>query len=361
MDRIGSIKREVSNEIYDADQVASVVEQCGIHIVDDTDTHFRVLCPFHGNTDTPAMVVDKESGLYNCFTPSCALAGTLVDLVKRSRPELNEFQVRRLIIKSKGEEKPFSERFNKVVNDKFKFPDVSRDILKRMYDNFWEYKEPQDYMFGRNFTEKTLRNFGIGYSLKKNVICVPMHDVNGNPVGFVGRSPSDTDKVFKNSVNLPKARTAFNIHRAKRTGSTVIIVEASFDVMRLHQAGFPNAIALLGGSLTEFHVEQINRYFDTIIIMTDVDARKRRDNCRKCKGDCKGHSPGRDLGRQVVAAFKNKRVLWACYSREEITPGWVKDPGDMTDIQISQCISGSISNYQYSILDLEKFLQVVDS
>jgi hypothetical protein len=151
----------------------------------------------------------------------------------------------------------------------------------------------------------------------------------------------------------------FNLHRAKRYGATVIIVESSFDVMRLHQAGYPNVIALLGGSLSPDHIAQLNRYFDTIIIMTDFDKKRfeKPGKCKRCKTwECVGHRAGRDLGRAIVAALPNKKVMWAVYDDECVFPYWPlegyrefpsKDPGDMNDDEIRQSLKNAITSYQY--------------
>src|ERR1044072_4938197 len=67
-------------EVYSPSQVEGVLEYCGIEVVSDTHTHLLAYCPFHGNTDSPAMAVDKIKGLWTCFNPSCQNAGKLIDL-----------------------------------------------------------------------------------------------------------------------------------------------------------------------------------------------------------------------------------------------------------------------------------------
>jgi DNA primase len=65
----------------------------------------------------------------------------------------------------------------------------------------------------------------------------------------------------------------FNCHRATMTSSpTVILVEGYFDCMRVHQAGFPWAVALMGCSLSGVQESVLLRRFDPMILMLDGDA-----------------------------------------------------------------------------------------
>jgi DNA primase len=107
-------------------------------------------------------------------------------------------------------------------------------------------KEARDYFETRGINSESMNYFRLGYSEHQNMVVVPVHSPDGLPVGIVGRSI--VEKKFKNSTNLPKNQTLFNIHRAKKIGSHVIIVESSFDAIRVHQAGFPKCCCHSRGS-----------------------------------------------------------------------------------------------------------------
>lgn len=336
------------------------MEYCGIDIVSDTTTHFQALCPFHGNTHDPAFVVDKAKGLFFCFNPSCEVAGSLPDLLRKLK-KMNPFQAQRLILKYKNaSEGSFMKRFEEAISVPPEFVEFPQSTIDKMKANF-PGSIAEEYMKSRGFDDETLDYFDVGYSAKKNMVAVPMHDPNGMPVGVIGRTPSHTDKAFKNSVNLPKSKTAWNFHRAKKTGESIIVCEASYDAMRIHQAGHPNVIALLGGHVTKFHLDQINKHFSTVIIMTDFDKKIYKPNCRAChknkfsSGDvkCLGHRPGRDLGRSLVKGLPNKRVLWGAYNDLCVFPHGAKDASDMTDEEIRQCLKNAVPNVIYSQWDIE--------
>jgi 5S rRNA maturation endonuclease (ribonuclease M5) len=342
-------------EVYTPNQVESVLEFCEVEVVGDTHTHFLAYCPFHGNTDSPAMAIDKTKGLFTCFNPSCMQSGTLLDLL-RLRKGQNPFQAQRTIIKyANVHSTPFSDRLAEAMKKEPEFVEFPQNVLDKMKADF-PGSIGEDYMLGRGFEYDTLDFFDVGYSAKKNMVIVPMHDPKGMPVGLIGRTPSKTDKRFKNSKNLPKSKTAWNFHRAKTHGDTVIVCEASFDAMRIHQAGYPNVVALLGGHVTSFHAAQIARTFSKVIIMTDFDKKIFRPNCRMCRGaeKCLGHRPGRDLGRSIVKNLPGQKVMWASYDSTCVYPHNAKDAGDMTDEEIRHCLRNAISNLEYSQWDIEE-------
>jgi DNA primase len=351
---------ERDSEVYSPSQVEAVAEYCGLSIDGETATHFLAYCPFHGNADTPAFALDKIKGLWTCFNPSCGNSGNLMTLLSRLKG-LNPFEARRLILKYENVSGKSKLQASREVEPEPDFVEFPSEPVRRMTEDFWDYLRPQSYMINeRKFNEETLRHFEIGYSKKRDMVVVPMHDPKGMLVGFIGRSIED--KVFKNSDNLPKSKTAWNYHRAKTHGDTVIVVESSFDAMRVHQAGYPNVVALLGGSFSKFHRDQFNKTFSTIIVMTDFDKRQRpKPNCRACANRpadehgirCVGHRPGRELGHSIADQLPNKKIMWAAYDDNCVYPHDAKDVGDMTDDEIRQCLKNAISNFAYLRWDVE--------
>ena len=52
----------------------------------------------------------------------------------------------------------------------------------------------------------------------------------------------------------------------------MILVEGYFDCMRVHRAGFPSAVALMGSSLSVAQESSLLRHFERIVLMLDGDA-----------------------------------------------------------------------------------------
>jgi DNA primase len=326
-----------------------------VEICSETGSDFLCFCPFHGNKFTPSFSVSKSKGKYICFNHSCGEHGSLIELIKKVGG-MNEFQARRLIITKRNQQHvSFDELMKKALVKEADFLEFSPQKIEEMYRNFWENPKAVKYMTEeRGFTEDTLRHFKIGFSAKKDIIAVPMHDVDGKPIGVIGRTVGG--KAFKNSKRLPTSKTLWNIHRAKRAGSSVVIVEASFDGMKVHQAGHPCVVACLGGNFSPYHKEQLEKYFSEVINMTDFDNKEKHmyNNCKKCSRKglnlCIGHNPGRDLGATIAKEMARKKVTWAMYDEGVVFPPGCKDADDMTDQQIRQTLANRISNFQYERL-----------
>jgi 5S rRNA maturation endonuclease (ribonuclease M5) len=209
--------------------------------------------------------------------------------------------------------------------------------------------EALTYLSERFIGQNLIDEFRIGYSMNQKMIIVPVHSPDGIPVGLVGRGVHE--KTFKNSRNLPRSKTLFNLHRAKRYGGTVVVCESSFDAIRIHGAGYPNVVATLGGYISKDNISNLNRFFSRIIIMTDFDniSDHIAENCRKCYPEkCKGHNPGRDLGMSIANALSNKDIQWAMWNDSTIYPHDAKDAGDLTDDEIALCIKNAMSHLEYT-------------
>lgn len=337
-------------EAYAPSHVEAVLRRIGVEVESETSNDFLCYCPFHNNRFSPSFSVSRTSGRYICFNAGCNETGNLPHLV-RATQQLNEFQARRLILKAKTDDAgSFLDQLSEVFQKPEPFAPFSQDVIDNMKKTFWEYPDAVTYMVEqRGFEEDTLEHFEIGYSSKKDMIAVPMHDEMGMPIGIVGRPIKG--HAFKNSKGLRKKETLWNAHRAKRAGEIGIVCEASFDAMRISQAGHPGVVATLGGHISKFQFEQLDRFFSTIIIMTDMDKKRYEDPCNPCKKRgaalCVGHNAGRDLGATIAAGLNKKKILWASYEQGVVYPDGAKDAGDMTDDQIRQCIYNAVSNYEY--------------
>lgn len=335
------------DDIYSPGQVDSVLHEIGLDVRGETETNLLVLCPFHRNTDSPSLSVDKDKGLYLCFSPVCDERGTLEKLVAymtRSDP----FVVKRIIDKHETPGTPISKQVEDLLAKKVEFPKFDIQVMNRMADDLWGSLGETYMVEERKFNPKTLAYFGVGYSVRNDMIAIPLHTWDSELVGIIGRSR--VGKVFKNSDKLPTSKVLFNAHRAKRHGDTVIVVESSMDAMRVHQAGYPHVVATNGGFFTEWHRQTLDRYFNNIIIMTDMDdpSKHKAPFCKKCTNTCLGHNPGRALGEKIILALPNKRIRWASYDYHVIYPDNAKDAGDMTDEQIKRCIDNSISSVEWA-------------
>lgn len=316
-----------TNTFYDSDQVRETIESLGVVISAETATDFLCYCPFHANTYSPAFTVGKTNGLYMCHNASCSAnrGGTLIGLAMMLSNK-NKPEVLRFILSKRSSIADLSKQLEKIAEpEDVKTIDIT--LVEQFEQKFWSAEKAIDYMHSRGFNDETLKYFRVGYDPKMSMVIVPIFDRNGLPVGFNGRSIEH--KKFRLSREFPRNEILFNVHNAKRHGGTAIICESQFDVMRIHQAGFPNAICSFGSHISDNQVRIMQRYFDRIIIMTDAD------------------SPGRKSGHDIASKVRGVHIEWAIHDWGVIYPHNAKDAGDMTDEEIKHCINNAVSDVSY--------------
>jgi DNA primase len=319
--------KQIDTTQYAPAHIKSIIKSIGLEIVGETNNDFLCYCPFHSNRHTSSFSVSREKGAFICFNPSCGEAGTLIDLIKRVMNK-NDFQAMRFISAKESEALDnFDELLSEAMEVKPDFDEFNKDILDKLHAGIKESEKAKVYLRSRGINDDSIKHFELGYSESLDMVVTPVHSPDGTAIGIVGRSVEG--KSFKNSTNLPKSKTLFNVHRAKKIGDQVIVVESNFDAIRIHQAGFPNVVATLGGFLSTEQQRILNRYFNKIIIMTDAD------------------SAGRELGKSISNKLRNKDILWASDSYGKIYPHDAKDAGDMTDEEIVKCIKNSVSDIEY--------------
>ena len=133
------------------------------------------------------------------------------------------------------------------------------------------------YLAQRGIDSATASEFGVGLypgpGLMSGRIVIPIRNASGQLVAYAGRAPDGRLPKYKLPAGFRKALELFNRQRATVTGSkTVILVEGYFDCMRVHQAGFPWVVALMGSSLSVVQESALLNHFDRIVLMLDGDA-----------------------------------------------------------------------------------------
>ena len=84
-----------------------------------------------------------------------------------------------------------------------------------------------------------------------------------------GRS---TPKVQAPSPAFRKSSELYNFHRAAHGQCRrVVVVEGFFDCMKVHQAGYPHVVALMGCSLSNQQADLLARHFVEAVLLLDGD------------------------------------------------------------------------------------------
>lgn len=222
-----------------------------------------IFCPYHNNYRTPAGEVNKESGIFFCF--SCQKTADLTQLVMHTSGR-SYFEAIRFI-KDKDSIVDLEKQVNQQLIDKPEYIQFDELLIKRLNNQAIESPRAMRYYNGRLISNASVEKFGLGFSEKQDMVTIPVHSPDGMCVGFVGRSVEGKD--FKNTPGLPKSKVLFNLHRVKLSDK-VYIVESSFDAIRLDQVGL-SAVATLGANISNTQTELLKKYFNNIIIIADND------------------------------------------------------------------------------------------
>lgn len=273
-------------------------------------------CPFHAER-TPSFAVDELRGSWYCFG-ACHEGGDVISFeMKINNIDFQE-AVKRLASKV-GMKLP--ESFNFEKHDKVSDRDynVLVETAKFYRENLQKNPSVIDYLHSRNLSDKTISQFGLGYSPDYNSLVnhlvkkgysrkelldlgllaehdgrfydflaermvVPIFDPYGKVIAFGGRilkKPPEGKAVakYKNTRETKlfiknKVLYGMNFVRKARIGNPIndiIIVEGYMDVIGLHQAGIRNVVASMGTSLTDNQAKLLKAMVDTVYICYDGD------------------------------------------------------------------------------------------
>lgn len=254
--------RSQSN-LYSPEQVERILNGAGIDIVKEVDSDYIIYCPYHNNNRTPAGEISKHAGTFFCF--SCQTSRSLIEFVMHVSGRTYFEAIR--FIKDKEKNIDIEKQVSKTLYQKPDYVEYDINVINRLGHQALESDRAVSYFASRKINKDAMSKFNLGYSEKQDMITVPIHSPDGLTLGFVARTIEG--KEFKNTPNLPKSKTLFNLHRVKHS-DTVYVVESSFDAIRLDQLDFP-AVATLGANVSKAQIELLKKYFNQVIIITDND------------------------------------------------------------------------------------------
>jgi DNA primase len=132
------------------------------------------------------------------------------------------------------------------------------------------------YLAERGVDHATAVTFGVGFyagpGLMSQRMVIPIRNISGEIVAYAGRVLNGGLPKYKLPAGFRKGLELFNLHRAVATGSrSVIVVEGYFDSLRVHQAGFPSVVALMGSSLSTEQERTLIGHFEQVFLMLDGD------------------------------------------------------------------------------------------
>ncbi len=306
--------------MYYADDIVEQVRS-SVDIVDVIGSYVRLkrkgnsyfgLCPFH-NEKTGSFSVSGQKQMYYCF--GCGAGGNvftfLMEYENASFPEALKMLADRAGIRLPEENHSAQER--RRADERNTLLEIEKEAAKYYYAYLRSPKGAQamQYLTNRGLSAETMRNFGLGASGKSgglyaylkqksytdqqleaaglvvydekrgphdrfwNRVMFPIMNQSGKVIGFGGRVMGDAKPKYLNSPESPifdKSRNLYGLHiaRSSRAGY-FLLCEGYMDVISMHQAGFSNAVASLGTSLTQGHASLLKRYTSEVLLLYDSD------------------------------------------------------------------------------------------
>ncbi|MGD0182361.1 MAG: toprim domain-containing protein [Terriglobales bacterium] len=137
------------------------------------------------------------------------------------------------------------------------------------------------YLAQRGISPATARLFGVGIYDGNGFLAgrcvIPIRDEKNQLVAYAGRAVNWEEPKYRFPAGFRKSLVLFNLDRAMQTGGrNVIVVEGFFDALKIHQAGYPTVVALMGASFSQRQSELLLSHFASVTLMLDGDEPGRR-------------------------------------------------------------------------------------
>ena len=271
------------------------------------------LCPFH-NEKTPSFNVIPSKNMFYCF--GCGAGGSAVTFLMKYNNSsfseaLQELADRAQITLPSPHYSEEAQRREKHRQDLLA---VNREAAVYYYRLLRSRRGERGmrYFQGRALTPEIMKMFGLGFAdgarsdltaylrgkgfsdeliLESDVarfnekqgihdrffnrVMFPIQDVRGRVIGFGGRVLGDAKPKYLNSSDtqiFDKGRNLYALNLARRTKKDYLILcEGYMDVIAMHQAGFPEAVASLGTAFTPGQAALLRRYAKRVLLAYDSD------------------------------------------------------------------------------------------
>ena len=272
------------------------------------------LCPFHGEK-SPSFHVHPDRGFFKCF--GCGVGGDVLLFVQKQE-NVGFVDALRILGKRYGvaleDEDPRAARVRNEREAIYHANDVARAWFHRMLLDPSEGAEAREYCAKRGISDATIAAFSLGlapdrwdglvtelhrndvdpalaakagllkpsqrggfYDFYRGRLMIPTLATTGETIAFGGRALGDAEPKYLNTSTTPvytKGRYLYALNVARRAAAkedTVIVVEGYLDCIALHQAGFANAVAVLGTAFTPEQAHEIRKVASRAILCFDAD------------------------------------------------------------------------------------------
>ncbi len=298
-----------NEEITNIRNRANIVNIIGNYLnLEKKGKNYFGICPFHDD-HTPSMSVSPEKQIYTCFV--CGASGNVFTFIK-DYENISFIEAVNKVAEFSGISINKNINYVKKYDKEYKIYDLAlkfyknnlksklgiaakkylndRNISDEIIDEFdigvsFNDNNLSKLLKSKNYDEDMLLNIGLVnkeqdiYDIFRNRIMFPIHNSNGDCVGFSARiynNESDSKYInTKETYIFKKGEILFNYHRALREAKktkTLIICEGQMDAIRIYSSGIKNVCATMGTALTNFHINLIKKLNVKVILNMDSDS-----------------------------------------------------------------------------------------
>ena len=345
-----AIDLNLAQEIKSRADIVDVISHF-INSVQKKGRRYVAMCPFHDDHD-PSLQIDKDKQVFRCFV--CDSGGDVFSFVQKYE-KCSFMEAIRKVAEIIGYDDPrLHQRVSTIKVDESLAPIYNcLTELQKFYAyglTTEEGKVARDYLDNRHLSNEQREKFGLGYAFKDGKVVVkylqskgfslknientgiglvqtsglndnnagrlifPIHDHNGQVVGFSARRMIDDDSPkYVNSPDtkvFTKSNVLYNYHNAKQTAKHdgyVYVVEGFMDVFALDSIGISSCVALMSTKLTTKHVEMLRALGVEIRLCLD------------------GDKPGQEAMMKIMAQLDEAKLPYRLVS----IPLEIRDPDEI--------------------------------
>ncbi len=311
------ISKRTIEEVFDTARVEEVI---GDFVqLKKSGSNFKGLSPFT-EEKTPSFMVSPAKQIWKDF--SSGKGGTAVTFLMEHEqytyPEAIKFIANKYGIEIEETQKTPEQKLQDDEKESlFLVSNYAKDYFKKSLLSEEGKSIGFSYLKERNFDQKMIDRFEIGYSPEKindfsdtavnagykinflektgltivkedkqidrfrSRIIFPIKSMSGRVLGFGGRILDNSKKNIAKYINSPesliyqKSKVLYGIFEGKQSivkNDNCFLVEGYTDVIKMHQSGITNVVSSSGTALTENQIRLISRLTKNITVLFDGDA-----------------------------------------------------------------------------------------
>ncbi|MDD2800065.1 MAG: DNA primase [Methylobacter sp.] len=305
----GKIPREFIDDLLVRVDIVDLIDS---HVpLKKTGANYVARCPFH-TEKSPSFSVNRNKQFFHCF--GCGVSGNAISfLMNYSHLDFVEavedlaafigVDVPRAAIEYSGQQKvaDFSSLY-KIMEQ------VAVFYVEQLRTSS-EGRQAAEYLKNRGVSTGTARDYMLGYAPKKWQVLIdqfgeqalidaglfgksdagdiyarfrgrvmfPIRDKRGRTIGFGGRVLDDSLPKYLNSPETPlfhKGREVYGLYellQKQPKPQRILIVEGYMDVVALAEFGFCSAVATLGTTTSQAHIDLLFRFTSELVFCFDGD------------------------------------------------------------------------------------------